>query len=978
MPEVRSAATDSDGEQPSRRRRRSGTRGPVRPGPPVRARPRRPRAARADLAGRPHRRGPALGGPVDARPRGVPGPEPARRARPAGRDHPDRRARPEPGRSSPTSPSSSAASASTGMDLARFDRDDLARADDRRAWAARRTPTSSTGRWSGRAATRSSPSRSSPRRARRAPTRSRRACATSCWRASRPSPRPGQEVLRVASAAGRADRRRAARGGLGPAAAGRARGPARGHRSADPRARRPTARTPATCSATRSCGRSSTHRCCPASGRGCTRGMRRRSRPAPGDRADGRPATGPPPTAAELAVSLGGGRRRPARAGRDGRGRVAAERGYAYPRRAPPVPARPRPVGGVPDATAAARSRRRPRPRRRDRGPDRRVRGRRRPRRAGDRAGRPGGRSRPGGAAPRATALVPLGGGRPRRPPRPRSRQPSDSSRTDPPSAARARILAHRAGILMLGGRLAESIPVAEEAIARRPRGRVARRRGAGVSGSSAGTSPCSGASTRASRRVRAGVAIADELGGAEGIALGASNLAILLDRVGRTAEALEVARDGWERVRALGVERTYGGLILAIAAKAAIALGRWDEADEFLRLGLARRPIGTAGIRLRIQRGRLDTFRGDLASAAARARRRRGSADDGGGRDGGSCGPPRRDRRSGRCRGPGDRCPGGGRGGVRARRRRHARSGARDARARPRCVSRRTSPARARTPRRRRPRRGACAGSTRSPARSSGSPTMLGVPPAIATAVTEPTRDRAMAALCRAEVARFDERDEPPDWDAVAAAFDGDRAPVPGGLRPLPVGGGDAPGRGARGRSAAATLAAARATAARLGAAPLLDEIDRLARQARLDLVGGRRRRDRRPPAPAIRPDRARARGAAPHRRRLVEPADRRRPVHQPQDGQRPRVAHLRQARGREPGRRRRDRPAPRHRGRPTAARSPAPGRAPTAPRASARGAARRRSRNGGRSRDRRCRRPRRPAVPGSGWRGRAGRGRS
>ena len=37
---------------------------------------------------------------------------------------------------------------------------------------------------------------------------------------------------------------------------------------------------------------------------------------------------------------------------------------------------------------------------------------------------------------------------------------------TRPPSAARARILAHKAGILLFGGRLAESIPVAEEAIA--------------------------------------------------------------------------------------------------------------------------------------------------------------------------------------------------------------------------------------------------------------------------------------------------------------------------------------------------------------------------------------------------------------------------------------------------------------------------------------------------------------------------------
>ena len=185
----------------------------------------------------------------------------------------------------------------------------------------------------------------------------------------------------------------------------------------------------------------------------------------------------------------------------------------------------------------------------------------------------------------------------------------------DPPSATRARILAHHAGILMLSGRFAESVPFAEEAID------VARVVGApadealalGVLGWDLALS---GRVDEGIERVRAGLAIADDLGGAEGIALGATNLAVLLDRVGRTADALETAAAGWERVRDLGVERTYGGLLLAIAAKAAIALGRWDAAHTFLRLGLASGPIGAPGIRLHIQQGRLDTFRGDLVGA--------------------------------------------------------------------------------------------------------------------------------------------------------------------------------------------------------------------------------------------------------------------------------------------------------------------------------------------------------------------------
>src|SRR4029079_5540074 len=120
---------------------------------------------------------------------------------------------------------------------------------------------------------------------------------------------------------------------------------------------------------------------------------------------------------------------------------------------------------------------------------------------------------------------------------------------TDAPSAARARILAHPAGLLMLAGQLDESVQVAEAGIA------VAH--GVGTQGDEALALGVLGWDLAMSGRiddgvacVRAGVAIATELGGTEGIALGASNLATLLDRVGRTREALAVAREGWEHVR--------------------------------------------------------------------------------------------------------------------------------------------------------------------------------------------------------------------------------------------------------------------------------------------------------------------------------------------------------------------------------------------------------------------------------------------
>ena len=403
----------------------------------------------------------------------------------------------------------------------------------------------------------------------------------------------------------------------------------------------------------------------------------------------------------------------------------------------------------------------------------------------------------------------------------------------DPPSAGRARILAHHAGILMLSGRFAESVPIAEEAIA------VARFVGApsdealalGVLGWDLALL---GRADDGIERVRAGLAIADELGGVEGIALGATNLAVLLDRVGRTADALDVAAAGWERVRLLGVERTYGGLLLAIAAKTAIALGRWDEADAFLRLGLVHEPVGAAGIRLRIQRGRLDTFRGDLAAAGDVLREARAADEAAGGTEDraallaaiaelaaivgqaaearaavteglamGADGPT--DPALASLAASGLRVEADVAGRARARRDEAALD---DARRRVREIIGQVERIAA----------------------------MLGVPAGLETAVALPTRDRTMAALCRAEALRLEERDQPAGWVALASAFDAIGRPYPAAYGRFRAGAAILRSRGDR-HEARAVLTAARAGAARLGARPLLAEIELLARQARLEL---------------------------------------------------------------------------------------------------------------------------------------------
>jgi DNA-binding CsgD family transcriptional regulator len=334
--------------------------------------------------------------------------------------------------------------------------------------------------------------------------------------------------------------------------------------------------------------------------------------------------------------------------------------------------------------------------------------------------------------------------------------------------------------------------------------------------------------------RVRAGLAIATELGGTEGIALGSTNLAILLDRVGRTEEALETAVAGFERARALGVERTYGGLLLASAAKAAIALGRWDEADGYLRTGLARDPDGLPGIRLRIQRGRLDAFRGEVAAATNVLGEAR-VADEGlGGTEdrpallaaladlaviAGRLVEVRAAVAEGlrmAAIGPPDPALASlAAAGLRV-----------EADAADRARARYDEPALEEARRR----AGVLIAEVERLAAE------FGLPRDLPSADGTPSRARALAALCRAEARRLEQRDDPATWLAVADEFDAIGRPYPAAYARFRAGATTLRDRGAR-AEATSLLAGARRSAASLGARPLLAEIDLLARQARLEI---------------------------------------------------------------------------------------------------------------------------------------------
>jgi DNA-binding CsgD family transcriptional regulator len=185
----------------------------------------------------------------------------------------------------------------------------------------------------------------------------------------------------------------------------------------------------------------------------------------------------------------------------------------------------------------------------------------------------------------------------------------------DPPTALRARALGQAAGLRLFGGSPLEAGSLATEAI------EVARAADApseealalGILGWSRaiGGDVDEGIAT-----YRQGLAIAENLGGVEGIALGHANLSALLDRVGRTSASLAAAREGFAITQRLGVARTYGGGLLGHAAKALFDLGRWDEAAAAADEGLALDPVGSAAIWLHINRARVDTNQGRFEDA--------------------------------------------------------------------------------------------------------------------------------------------------------------------------------------------------------------------------------------------------------------------------------------------------------------------------------------------------------------------------
>ena len=182
-------------------------------------------------------------------------------------------------------------------------------------------------------------------------------------------------------------------------------------------------------------------------------------------------------------------------------------------------------------------------------------------------------------------------------------------------SGARAIIVAHRAGMEMVEGRLIRSMANATEAASLAHGSNVPAQEAMAI-GIIGWDRALLGDVEGGLGVFRQALAVAEDRGGVEGVALGRSRLAALLDRVGRPAEALNVATEGYAWATAMGVARTYGGILLATEASACFELGRWDQADRATALGLERGPTGRTALALLAARARLEVARGDLDAA--------------------------------------------------------------------------------------------------------------------------------------------------------------------------------------------------------------------------------------------------------------------------------------------------------------------------------------------------------------------------
>jgi DNA-binding CsgD family transcriptional regulator/tetratricopeptide (TPR) repeat protein len=185
----------------------------------------------------------------------------------------------------------------------------------------------------------------------------------------------------------------------------------------------------------------------------------------------------------------------------------------------------------------------------------------------------------------------------------------------EPPSAERAFVLAAEAQLLLRCNRREASAARCEQALA------IARAVGAqAVEAHVLNTScPNLGAVGEFDRAVESAVqarAIARRLGLVEEIGRSYINGSDALDHAGRVEQSIELAREGIEACRELGIDRRFGDCLRCEIAGRLLRDGRWAEAAELVEHVLDRGPTGLNQLIACETLGRLLAERGELEAA--------------------------------------------------------------------------------------------------------------------------------------------------------------------------------------------------------------------------------------------------------------------------------------------------------------------------------------------------------------------------
>ena len=161
-----------------------------------------------------------------------------------------------------------------------------------------------------------------------------------------------------------------------------------------------------------------------------------------------------------------------------------------------------------------------------------------------------------------------------------------------PPSTTQALMYAAEGQVLMLCNRTTESIARCEEALA------IARKIHAEAVEAHVLNTTCANLSAagefdQAIRAARSALAIARRLGLAEEMNRSYMNGSDALDEAGHIAESIAMAWDGINSAREFGYDRQWGDLLRGEVAGRLLQIGRWQEAEQVLEEVIDRSPTG-------------------------------------------------------------------------------------------------------------------------------------------------------------------------------------------------------------------------------------------------------------------------------------------------------------------------------------------------------------------------------------------------